>query len=46
MQAFDFSLLDNDLIELEHRLRQYGSKPVKDEVSLNQLFIDHLSSGG
>ena len=43
MEAFDFGLLENDLIELEHNLRKYGSKPVKDEISLNQLFIDHLA---
>lgn len=43
---FDFSLLRNDLVELEERLRQYGSKPVKGETSLNQLFKDHLASGG
>ena len=46
MEAFDFGLLENDLIELEHNLRKYGSKPVKDEISLNQLFKDHLESGG
>ena len=46
MQTFDFSLLQTDLAELEEKLRQYGSKPVKDEISLNQLFIDHLASGG
>ena len=46
MEAVDFGLLENDLIELEHNLRKYGSKPVKDEISLNQLFIDHLASGG
>ena len=46
MEAFDFGLLENDLIDLEHNLRKYGSKPVKDEISLNQLFIDHLASGG
>jgi hypothetical protein len=46
MDAFDFSLLQNDLQELEEKLQQYGSKPVKDEISLNQLFIDHLASGG
>ena len=46
MEAFDFGLLENDLIELEHNLRKYGSKPVKDEISLNQLFKDHLASGG
>ena len=43
---FDFSLLRNDLVELEQRLRQYGSKPVKDETSLNQLFINHVDSVG
>ena len=42
MDAFDFSLLQTDLQELEEKLQQYGSKPVKDEISLNQLFIDHL----
>lgn len=46
MNTFDFSLLKTDLADLEERLRQYGSKPVKDEISLNQLFIDHLASGG
>ena len=46
MQTFDFSLLQSDLAELEEKLKQYGSKPVKDEISLNQLFIDHLASGG
>ena len=37
MDAFDFSLLQTDLQELEEKLQQYGSKPVKDEISLNQL---------
>ena len=46
MQTFDFSLLQSDLAELEERLKQYGSKPIKEEISLNQLFIDHLASGG
>ena len=46
MDAFDFSLLQTDLQELEEKLQQYGSKPVKDEISLNQLFVDHLASGG
>jgi geranylgeranyl pyrophosphate synthase len=46
MNTFDFSLLKTDLVDLEERLRQYGSKPVKDEISLNQLFVDHLASGG
>ena len=41
MGTFDFSLLQDDLVELENKLRRYGSKPVRDEVSLNQLFVDH-----
>ena len=46
MGMFDFSLLEDDLVELENKLRRYGSKPIRDEVSLNQLFVDHLASGG
>ena len=46
MSTFDFRLLQNDLVELEKKLRGYGSKPVRDEISLNQLFVDHLASGG
>ena len=46
MGTFDFSLLEDDLVELENKLRRYGSKPIRDEVSLNQLFVDHLASGG
>ena len=46
MSTVDFSLLQDDLVELERKLRGYGSKPVRNEVSLNQLFVDHLASGG
>ena len=46
MGTFDFSLLQDDLIELEKKLRGYGSNSVRDEISLNQLFVDHLASGG
>ena len=46
MSTFDFSLLQDDLIELEKKLRGYGSNSVRDEISLNQLFVDHLASGG
>ena len=46
MSTFDFNLLKPDLADVEEKLRQYGSKSVKNEISLNQLFIDHLASGG
>ncbi|HBX27073.1 MAG TPA: hypothetical protein DEF72_06535 [Gammaproteobacteria bacterium] len=46
MSTFDFSLLQDDLIELEKKLRGYGSNSVRDEISLNKLFVDHLASGG
>ena len=46
MGMFDLSLLQDDLVKLENKLQRYGSKPVRDEVSLNQLFVDHLASGG
>lgn len=46
MSTFDFNLLKPDLADVEEKLGQYGSKSVKDEISLNQLFIDHLASGG
>ena len=46
MSTFDFSYLKGDLQQVEKRLFQYGAKAVKNEVSLNELFINHLASGG
>ena len=46
MPTFDLSYLQSELHQLEHRLKQYGAKSVKNEVSLNKLFVNHLASGG
>lgn len=46
MSSFDFTRLHSDLLAVEQRLLSYGAKAVADEISLNQLFADHLASGG
>lgn len=46
MPTFDFNQLTQDLQLLEQRLQQFGAQPVLSEQSLNQLFCQHLASGG
>ena len=46
MSTFDFCYLKEDLQQIEKRLVQYGAKAVKNEISLNELFVNHLASGG
>lgn len=46
MPSFDFTKLPIDLQTVEQRLFNYGAKAVASEISLNQLFINHLTSGG
>lgn len=46
MPMFDFSLLTHDLEALERQLEAVGAGSVINEPSLNQLFCQHLNSGG
>ena len=46
MQMHDLNTIPHDLEQLEYRLCQYGSDAVQSEISLNQLFQNHLAAGG
>ena len=46
MTNFDSQRLPSDLEKLEAQLQRRGATPVINEVSLNQLFCQHLQSGG
>lgn len=46
MPTFDFRTLNQDIVNLEERLREYGAQPIRSEVCLNELFLNHLASGG